>query len=222
MGRLPHGYTNHTRRLTGGLIEKRYTEADGARAAVEAACLARLREYLPVPALVSFDEHASVIVMKHVPGRHGQELLGAGLAATVLELVGTTYRRLRELQVDLLPELPGDGAVITHGDFGPQNMLFDLDQGVVTAVLDWEFAHRGAPVEDLAWAEWIVRMHHPEVVDALPALFDGSGLIPLWAERHEAMVQRCGELLRLCEGNGDSSGEELWRLRTETTTAWTE
>jgi hypothetical protein len=23
-------------------------------------------------------------------------------------------------------------------------------------VLDWEWAHRGEPVEDLAWCEWIV------------------------------------------------------------------
>jgi aminoglycoside phosphotransferase (APT) family kinase protein len=33
-------------------------------------------------------------------------------------------------------------------------------------VVDWEFAHLGDPVEDLAWCEWIVRMHHPEHVDA--------------------------------------------------------
>jgi hypothetical protein len=36
-------------------------------------------------------------------------------------------------------------------------MLFDLANAPrVTAVLDWEFAHLGQPVEDLAWAEWIV------------------------------------------------------------------
>ncbi len=38
---------------------------------------------------------------------------------------------------------------LLQGDTGPGNFLFQ--RGRVTAVLDWEFAHFGDPLEDLAW-----------------------------------------------------------------------
>ncbi|HVV11881.1 phosphotransferase family protein [Amycolatopsis sp.] len=45
---------------------------------------------------------------------------------------------------------PAPGPVgLVHGDFKANNLLFGSD-GVVT-VLDWELAHLGDPVEDLAW-----------------------------------------------------------------------
>lgn len=43
-----------------------------------------------------------------------------------------------------------DGAVVlAHGDAGPGNFLFE--QGRMTALIDWELAHLGDPMEDLAW-----------------------------------------------------------------------
>ncbi len=42
------------------------------------------------------------------------------------------------------------GACLVHGDIGFHNVL--LENGRLTAVLDWEFAHIGHPVEDLAYA----------------------------------------------------------------------
>jgi aminoglycoside phosphotransferase (APT) family kinase protein len=44
---------------------------------------------------------------------------------------------------------PSEGVHIVHGDFRNGNMLV-TDQGL-SAVLDWELAHRGDPMEDLAW-----------------------------------------------------------------------
>jgi aminoglycoside phosphotransferase (APT) family kinase protein len=38
---------------------------------------------------------------------------------------------------------------IVHGDAGPGNFLFENDK--VTALLDWELAHLGDPLEDIAW-----------------------------------------------------------------------
>lgn len=38
---------------------------------------------------------------------------------------------------------------LCHGDAGPLNFLHH--GGVVTAMLDWEFAHVGDPLDDLAW-----------------------------------------------------------------------
>lgn len=41
------------------------------------------------------------------------------------------------------------GEVIVHGDFRIGNLL--VAEGGITGVIDWEFCHRGDPVEDLAW-----------------------------------------------------------------------
>lgn len=49
-----------------------------------------------------------------------------------------------------------DGAaVLCHGDVGPKNFLFE--GGEITALIDWEFAHLGDPMDDLAW--WVFRGH---------------------------------------------------------------
>ncbi len=44
---------------------------------------------------------------------------------------------------------PDGPVVLVHGDAGPGNFLFDDDQ--LTALIDWEFAHLGDPLEDIAW-----------------------------------------------------------------------
>lgn len=49
--------------------------------------------------------------------------------------------------LDHMPEMEGD-PVLLHGDIGFHNFLFD--DGKLTAVLDWEFAHLGDPAEELA------------------------------------------------------------------------
>jgi aminoglycoside phosphotransferase (APT) family kinase protein len=38
-----------------------------------------------------------------------------------------------------------------HGDYRSGNFLFDSD-GKIRAILDWEMAHLGDPLEDLGWA----------------------------------------------------------------------
>ncbi len=40
-------------------------------------------------------------------------------------------------------------ATLVHGDLGPGNFLFD-DSGDIRALIDWELAHLGHPLEDLA------------------------------------------------------------------------
>jgi len=46
--------------------------------------------------------------------------------------------------------------VLCHGDVGPGNFMFE--GGRVSAVLDWEFAHLGDPMDDVAWLT--IRGHH--------------------------------------------------------------
>lgn len=47
--------------------------------------------------------------------------------------------------VPAAPERP----VLVHGDYRPANIL--IENGKITALLDWELAHWGDPVDDLGW-----------------------------------------------------------------------
>lgn len=49
---------------------------------------------------------------------------------------------------DNLPDPDGEPCLV-HGDAGPGNFLFA--DGHLTALIDWELAHAGDPMEDLAW-----------------------------------------------------------------------
>jgi hypothetical protein len=55
--------------------------------------------------------------------------MAAGHADAVLAACGDVLRRIHD-------------AGFGHGDFGPNNTLFDPDSLAVTAVLDWEFSWR--------------------------------------------------------------------------------
>ena len=55
--------------------------------------------------------------------------------------------------LDNIPDRPGP-ACLLHGDLGFHNFLFD--QGELSAVLDWEFAHIGDPAEELGYIKLTV------------------------------------------------------------------
>ena len=61
------------------------------------------------------------------------------------------YPAIAGLFVWLLNNIPKIQAkpVLVHGDYAFNN--FVINQGAVTAVLDWEFAHIGDPAEDLGY-----------------------------------------------------------------------
>jgi aminoglycoside phosphotransferase (APT) family kinase protein len=48
------------------------------------------------------------------------------------------------------PPLPAQKLSVVHGDYRTGNFLFDTE-GRIHAILDWEMAHLGDPLEDLAW-----------------------------------------------------------------------
>ncbi len=218
---LPHGYTNETELTAAGTVRKRYVGTDAReRQRREVACLSALAPVLPVPAVVA--THDGVTVMEHLRGRHGQELIEEGHADHVLRLAGRLLRRLGTVAVTVVPDLGGSGRQIVHGDFGPQNMLLDLGRSRVTALLDWEFAHRGDPTEDLAWCEWIVRMHHPASVGALPALFTAYGERPPWAARQRSMIAKCQQLEERCRAEGLDEVMTLWAERRRQVAGWQE
>lgn len=49
------------------------------------------------------------------------------------------------------PPPPAQKLSVVHGDYRSGNFLHD-GQGAVLAILDWEMAHLGDPLEDLGWA----------------------------------------------------------------------
>ncbi len=166
------------------------------------------------------DASIPTVTLRDVPGIHGQDAIDAGRAAEVLGLLGSLLGRLQKIEATAVPGLAGSGSVIVHGDFGPQNVL--IEGGEVRALLDWEFAHVGHPVEDLAWAEWIVRMHHPGDQNAIPELFEAAQLDVTWTDRQAAMVDRCEELLERVERAGAEDAVDLWRQRLRLTANWKE
>jgi aminoglycoside phosphotransferase (APT) family kinase protein len=61
-------------------------------------------------------------------------------------IVRAAIRRLRRN-----PPPPAQKISVVHGDYRSGNFLHD-GQGRVLAILDWEMAHLGDPLEDLGWA----------------------------------------------------------------------
>jgi thiamine kinase-like enzyme len=162
--------------------------------------------------------------MSFMPGVHGQELIDEGLSRCVLRACGHMLRRIHAIAPALahIPAASQHSVVFVHGDYGPNNLLLDRDARAVTAVVDWEWAHAGDPVEDLAWCEWIVRMHHPRHAAALAELFDAYGWEPAWSARQQAMLTQCRSMLSLCERwEPGGPGSRQWRHRLATTQSWT-
>ncbi|GAA2147101.1 phosphotransferase family protein [Glycomyces algeriensis] len=214
MRRLPHGYTNRTTRDRATVV-KHYEGPDAElRLERERLVLTALAGTVPVPPLLGAGEGA--LTLGFVEGAPGQELLDSGDAAEVLRSCGEVLRRIHATTGAL-----GEGTLV-HGDFGPNNLLLDPVGYAVTAVVDWEFAHLGDPIEDLAWCEWIVRMHHPDRVGALDAFFEGYGAsVPDWPLRRAAMVDRCLELREFCRRwDPDGPAVAEWERRAEVTAGW--
>ncbi|MFT6144960.1 MAG: aminoglycoside phosphotransferase (APT) family kinase protein [Myxococcota bacterium] len=81
---------------------------------------------------------------------------GQGAAHWALSRLRGSLDRLPSARPDLelayrwLSEnTPDDPTGLVHGDFRVGNFL--VDNSGLTAVLDWEFTHRGSPFEDMGW-----------------------------------------------------------------------
>jgi aminoglycoside phosphotransferase len=67
---------------------------------------------------------------------------------------------LARLQLELLekklPDFDGE-PVLVQGDTGPGNFMYADDK--VAAIVDWELAHLGDPMDDIAWLSWRATQH---------------------------------------------------------------
>jgi aminoglycoside phosphotransferase len=219
--RMPHGYTNMTT-TDGSAVIKSYQGPGAAlRCAREAAVLTALAGRLPVPPVLHHDRTCLRLCL--LPGQHGQELLDRGLAEPVLRACGLMLRRIQAMDPGVVPALPASlgRPVLVHGDYGPQNILLDRAAREVTGIVDWEWSHAGGPVEDLAWCEWIIRMHHPGHVGALSAFFSAYGGRPPWGARHQAMIGQARAILAFAEQQQPGGpAAHLWEQRVRITESW--
>jgi aminoglycoside phosphotransferase (APT) family kinase protein len=212
-----HGYTNRTDRIKRG-VRKTYEGPDARRRArAEYVALTGLAGRMPVPAVLEWSDDGGLVI-EFVAGAHGQDEIEAGHGSEVLSSCGALLRRLHDLDPALVGSFRSAG-VICHGDFGPNNVLLDPARNEVTALLDWEFCGVGEAIVDIAWCEWIVRMHHPAAVDCLPAFFDAYGARPPWPIRQQAMLDRCHWLEAFCRRSNASDGVRLWQDRARATAA---
>lgn len=223
---LRHGYTNRT--VGDGETVVKCYQGPGARARSrrERAVLRSLRGRVAVPQVL--DGADGCVTMEFMGGVHGQDLLDAGRGREVLRACGVMLRQIHQLDVAGIPgAVRGPavaGQVLVHGDYGPNNVLLDPVSLEITAVLDWEWAHVGDPVEDLAWCEWVVRMHHPVAVSLMAEFFGAyGGPVPPWRARQAVMLGRCRSMLGLCrEWEPGGPGEAQWAHRLAVTGAWPE
>lgn len=200
---LPHGYTNNTVGNDSVVVKSYVGPLPAQRRTREIAALQALQGRFPVPPILATDDET--LTLGFIAGAHGQDLIDAGHAEEVLRSCGAILKQLHGLDERLV-----------HGDFGPNNILFDPVTFDVAAVLDWEWARVGDPIVDLAWCEWIVRMHHHSAMPALARFFEAYGRTPSWPERHGAMVEQCRQLLEFCR-QWNSSGVAVWQQRLRIT-----
>jgi aminoglycoside phosphotransferase (APT) family kinase protein len=113
-----------------------------------------------------------------------------------------------------------DRSCLVHSDFNAKNLLADPRTGVVTGVLDWEFAHSGMPVTDLGnllrferdpgFAGAVLSSYADLVPDAGADLLDQAraadlfALVDLAARRgRNPVADRAHELLLAIARTGD-------------------
>jgi aminoglycoside phosphotransferase (APT) family kinase protein len=98
-------------------------------------------------------------------GHPGPDAAGAELDRWEAELRRVALEPVPELEIVLrwLRERarPTRRTVLVHGDFKPGNALVDSDR--ISAMLDWETAHLGDPLEDLGWITNPVRAKEHQI-----------------------------------------------------------
>ena len=221
-----HGYSQVVT-WDGGAVAKRFSPDTAGRCAVEAAVLNALAGVIPVAAVMPSDDPCTLRVA-WVPGCLGQQWV-ADRGSTretrhvaFLAACGAIVRRIQEVDIASIPELPGDGEVLVHGDFAPYNVIVDAQSGVIQAVIDWELAHAGRPVVDLAWMEWNMRIWYSPSVESMTAMYDAYGELPDWTERHAAMLERCRPHLERAEADGPADLRDRWADHVARTESFTE
>jgi tRNA A-37 threonylcarbamoyl transferase component Bud32 len=214
---LPHAYTNDVTVL-GDFVTKSYRGPEAIRRQQrEELAIRSVADRLPVATVV--DSRPGVLVLGMVPGRHGQDRIDSGEADAVMFGLGRVLRDVQAIRPLFYGEFHGAG-VLVHHDFGPNNVLFAEHDDSIVLIADWEWSTVGSPITDLAWAEFIIRMHHSEHQECLHALFDGYGTRPAWNERQAAMAHRATTLETWVRSHKGAEAASTWDRRRRCIEQW--
>lgn len=138
---LGDGFVMH--RIEGETLGKRIVRDArfaSARTMLAAQCgeaLARIHA-VPVGSLPRLRVAPAEVELEYWLGQHRTY----GMVNPVFELAGQWLRCH-------LPPSPAQGCALVHGDFRNGNLI--VGEEGLRAVLDWELAHLGDPMEDLGW-----------------------------------------------------------------------
>ncbi|MGY3128087.1 aminoglycoside phosphotransferase [Agrococcus sp. UYP33] len=199
------GHVRAVERDGRALVEKRLR--DPLRHDAEALALRAVAgSGIPVPELV--DVQPGSILMTRMPGERLDDVT-PDVRIDGLRASATLLRRLHEFEPPRgLPAAPDDTAIIRryrdaggpplplvvpaaappvfcHGDWGDGNLL--AADGRITAVLDWEKAHLGDPLREVARAAWGAARKDPRSFEAIATGYgaDPDALLP-WLAIHAA------------------------------------
>jgi len=91
-------------------------------------------------------------------------------------IVRAAIRRLRRE-----PPAPAQAIRVVHGDYRSGNFLHD-EKGKIIAILDWEMAHLGDPLEDLGWAIDPLWAHFEAEQGRVAGMIDRAQAIAIWEQ----------------------------------------
>ncbi len=101
------------------------------------------------------------------------------------------------------PPAPAQRLSVVHGDYRTGNFLYD-GEGRIHGILDWEMAHLGDPLEDLAWG--LNRIWHWARDERSGGLLPRAEAIACWEEasglRADPEALRWWELFSCVKGQG--------------------
>ncbi|MGJ3628532.1 phosphotransferase family protein [Sphingomonas sp. MMS24-JH45] len=120
-------------------------------------------------------------------------------------LVRAAIRRLRPRS----PPPPAQKVGIVHGDYRTGNVMHD-GKGGMLAMLDWEMAHLGDPLEDLGWALDPIWNHH--MPDKVAGMTSRAQAVAWW---EAASGMRVDPAAMRCAGgrcSPPSKGRAIWTL----------
>jgi aminoglycoside phosphotransferase (APT) family kinase protein len=103
------------------------------------------------------------------------------------------------------PPPPPDSLGVVHGDYRSGNFLYD-GEGDIRGILDWEMAHLGDPLEDLAWS--LNRVWHWARDERAGGLLPREDAIRIW----EAAAGRAADrtALHWWELFSSVKGQGIW------------
>ncbi len=153
-------------KLTGGLVTRGIVRIGNtvrrpkpSNLALQAALLKHLEEkgISAAPRVLGIDEKGR-FTLEYLEGDSPDDL------GHFTDEACTAAARIIRILHDALWDLPGipKGSTVCHGDLSPCNFIFR--DGSPYAVIDWDAAHAGDPLTDLAYAIWLwLDAGNPEV-----------------------------------------------------------